>query len=179
MNDGTPKLRACCVGSKGRPSHSLSKRSGEEDSPSISTGTCAGAAPEAPAQRPRAGPGGSLRAPLCRTLALGPHEPFKLPHLGEQRLEHSLLSGVLQTSTGQGDWAACVHTRAFEGPVRHLDVDFRSRLGHCLVHFLYFLGKPRRNTEKDHISGQFSVAPSAWRSKGSVPETQGKPCPRS
>ena len=167
------------MGTKGCSSRSLSKCSAEEESPSVSTGTHAGAAPEAPAQRPKAGPGGSLREPLCHSLALGPREAFKLPHGGEQHLEHRLLCRVLQTSAGQGDWAACVHTSAFQGPVRHLDVDFRSCLGHCLVHFLNFLGKPRRNTEKDHISGQFSVAPSVRRGKGSGSETQGKPCPQS
>lgn len=130
------------MGSKGRPSRSLFKCSGEEESPSISTGTRAGAVPEAALRRPRAGLGGSLREPLCHSLALGPHEAFKLPHFGEQRLEHRLLWGVLQTSAGQGDWAACVHTRAFQGPVRHLDEDFQSHLGHRLVHFLSFLGMP-------------------------------------
>ncbi len=130
------------MGSNGRPSRSLFKRSGEEESPSISTGTRAGAVPEAALRRPRAGLGGSLREPLCHSLALGPHEAFKLPLFGEQRLEHRLLWGVLQTSAGQGDWAACVPTRAFQGPVRHLDVDFRSRLGRRLVHFLNFLGMP-------------------------------------
>lgn len=81
MNDSRPKLRACCMGSKGRPSHSLFKCSGEEESPSISTGTRAGAVPEAALRRPRAGLGGSLREPLCHSLALGPHEAFKLPPL--------------------------------------------------------------------------------------------------
>ena len=56
------------VGSKGRPSHPLFKRSGGEESPSIGTGACAGAAPEAPVQRPRAGQGGSLGEALCHSL---------------------------------------------------------------------------------------------------------------
>lgn len=128
------------MGSKGRPSHSHFKCRGEEESPSISTGTRARAAPEAHVGRPRAGLGGSLREPLCHSLALGPREALKLPHFGEQRLEHRLLWGALQTSAGQGDWAACVHTSAFQGPVRHLDIDFQSHLGRCLVHFLTFLG---------------------------------------
>lgn len=75
------KGRARCMGSAGGPSHSLFKRRGEEGSPSISTGTRAGAAPEPPVRRPGAGTGGSLRQPLCRSPALGPHEALKLPTL--------------------------------------------------------------------------------------------------
>lgn len=113
--------------STGQASHSFSRYSGEEESPSIHTGMCVGATSVI------------LVEAVDRT----------------------------KTSTGQGDWAACVLTGALKGPVR-LDAGFQS-------HLSQFHEQTQERTTSVHSSARCHHP----QRQSSVSAMHGKPCPQS